>query len=244
MKMRNVFLAIFLTVMMAAVVFAVPGGPEGVSVINSSRRDTFDAGAKQVDAQAGNVTQLEINASVITKRWQGYYGNITGTITLDNAQGNTMYDWTAQDLAVTGEIYAASDTITSWNDIICVNLTGNGTGGPNGINKTQIETLYGMAADDGDSVNATFRRAHNVNVGTLALTDCPATNLYVNNNSQTTDFYESLLTENATGTVVFAADVDQNTIGFNGRPWDFQMIVAENGDVVGVTPYSFYVELA
>src|SRR3989338_1612834 len=132
-------------------VFADPYGPNQITRVQDEVGNLSTIPAVQIQAQAGNVTQLIINASVITERWQGYYGNISGAITLDDAQGNTLYDWSAgTGFAPVGEIYAANDTVSNWTDVICVNLTGNGTAGSWGINVTILETMYGMQPTDGD----------------------------------------------------------------------------------------------
>jgi hypothetical protein len=76
------------------------------------------------------------------------------------------------------------------------------------------------------------------------LNGCPATNTYVSDAAQSTSFNETLLGENTTETIIFATQADQNTVGFDGKVWDFQLIVGENGDAAGSTTYQFYVELA
>ena len=165
-------------------------------------------------------------------------------ITLNDAQSNTMYDWSGTTgFSPTGEIYAGNGTITNWNDVICVNLYGNGVPGQDGINVSVLETMYGMGDTDSDGINETFTTTQDITIGTNTLSSCPATNTYVNNASQTGYFNETLLTENATGTIIFATQVEQDATGFDGNSWDFQMIVGENGDVSGTTQYQFYVEL-
>lgn len=246
MKAMKAIFALFVLVMLAAMALGVPYGPDSVNKVSDERADFSGVSAKQLDAQAGNVTQLELNVSMITNRWQGYYGNISGKITLDDGSSNTMYDWSGNDGAFSpvGEIYAANQSIVSWNDIICVNFTGNGTPGQEGINLTVLETLYGMSPGDGDGIDETFIGLGSILVGTKPLTNCPATHIYQNNASQIAYWNETLLTENSTSAVIFATQVNQNTIGFDGSVWDFQMIVGENGDIAAVTPYYFYVELA
>ena len=81
MKTRNeiviVLLALFVFALMVKTAAAVPGGPNEITVEKSEAGNVSNIAAKQVNAQAGNVTQLTINASIITTSWQGYYGNIT-----------------------------------------------------------------------------------------------------------------------------------------------------------------------
>lgn len=245
-KRRTVGIAALLVILAvtAAFAFADPYGPNAVTPGTSTRADYSGIGGKEVAAQAGNVTELTINASVISKRWQGYYGNITGEITLDDASGNTMYDWSGgTGFSPIGEIYAANQTVSSWSDVICLNLTGNGTVGQTGINVTIVEAMYGMLSTDSDGIDETFSGIGDIVIGTNTLTDCPATHTYIDNATQTSYFNETLLTENTEGSVIFGTAIDQNTAGFNGLPWDFQMIVGENGNDELTTSYYFYVEL-
>lgn len=249
MKTRNeivmVLLALFVfALMIKAVVAADPGGPNSITVEKSEAGNLSNIGAKQINAEAGNVTQLTINASIITTSWQGYYGNITGVITLTDGSGQTMYDWSGgTDFSPVGEIYAGNSSVTSWSDVICVNLNGDGVPGQQGINSTVLEGYYGMDPTDTDGINETFTGTNDITIGANpTLSNCPATNTYVNNASQSTKFNETLLTQNQTGTVIFATQVENNEPGYDGNSWDFQMIVGENG-AAGTTPYYFYVEL-
>ncbi len=247
MKMLRAILVLLVLVAVATTVLAVPGGPNNITVENSERRTNFSTGVKQIEAQAGNVTQLSINTTILTNRWQGYYGNISGTITLDDADGNTMYDWDGTSgFSPVGEIYAANFTVSDWSDVVCVNLTPGGTSadGPSLLNLSILEDMYGMGGNDSDGIDETFSFNESVTIGTTTLDSCPATYIYQSDSQSTGTWNETLLTENATTTVIFAAEVEQDTIGFDGNLWDFQMIVGENGDVDGTTTYYFYVELA
>jgi hypothetical protein len=249
MKKRNEIVLLVLAIMFFGIVFrtatADPVGPNEITVEKSEEGAIGGGAAQEIEAEAGNVTQLTINASTITNRWQGYYGNITGEIILSDAVGNMMYDWTAGATSYTpvGEIYAGNDSVTNWADVACVNLEGDGVPTQDGVNAAILEAMYGMGTNDGDGINETFTSTNDITIGTTTLTECPATNTYVNNASQANKFNETLLTENATGTVIFATQVESDETGYDGNPWDFQMIVGENGDVAGTTTYYFYVEL-
>ena len=247
MKEKNeiiiVLLSLLVFALMVKVVVAVPGGPNSITVEKSEAGNLSNVAAKQVNAEAGNVTQLTINASTLTTSWQGYYGNITGVITLIDGSGHTMYDWSGgTDFSPVGEIYAGNSSVTSWSDVVCVNLNGNGIAGQDGVNATVLEDYYGMSSTDTDGISETFQGTNDITIGTTTLSSCPATNTYVSDAAQNTKFNETLLTENSTGVVIFATQVESDETGYDGSPWDFQMIVGENG-AAGTTPYYFYVEL-
>jgi len=88
-RMMDILMLSVMLLFLIKLAFAEPYGPTLITVDQSSRAN-FSASAKQIGAQAGNVTQLTISTQVATRRWQGYYGNITGGIALDDAQSNTM----------------------------------------------------------------------------------------------------------------------------------------------------------
>ena len=244
MKMIKTILALVIVIILAAIAFAEPYGPTAISR-DRDERGNVSAGTseQEVQAQAGNVTQLSINTTKITNNWQGYYGNISGSITLDDASGNTMYDWSADDFSVIGEIYAANQSIADWNDVICVNLAGTGINGVSGINVTRLEDMYGIQPSEVDGLDETFLGTEDIIIGTNTLSACPSTHTYQSDSPQSNYWNETLITENATGTVIFASKVDDNTVGFDGNTWDFQMLVAEDGGTAGSTSYWFYVEL-
>ncbi|MEA2036792.1 MAG: hypothetical protein U9O94_04750, partial [Nanoarchaeota archaeon] len=106
-----------------------------------------------------------------------------------------------------------------------------------------LEGAFNMSSGDKDGFDETFTGYTNISIGTKDLTMCPSTNMYVNN--ATSNFWnETLLQENiSTKTVIFATEVENDRVGFNGKTWDFQMIVADNGDIDAPTTYQFYVEL-
>ena len=236
--------------LLSAEVFAdEPAGPSGIERGNSERRP--DASPIMVQAQAGNVTALTINATRITNRWQGYYGNITGTIALADANNNSLYAW---DIASPeGEIYAVnSSTTPTWSDVFCFNFTNNKTE-PDGrgilqkFNGTDLELALGMGYDDADGVDETFNRtfegSFEVGSNTIDSTSgCSLVALNVNDAYQELVFEEVLLTDN--NSMIYTALLEPDTMGFQGSQLDFQLIVGENGDTPEATNYYFYVELS
>ncbi len=103
----NSIFALILLVALSGIVSAVPQAPETFTVTESGRRG--NQSAQTIEAEAGNVTALSVDAQIITQAWQGYYGNITGTITLDDADNITFYDWSLS--SPTGEIYALMEAM-------------------------------------------------------------------------------------------------------------------------------------
>lgn len=235
----------------ASIVFSTPAGPTTIETVQSNSRDNFGGSAQEIQAQAGNITQLVITTTTATKRWQGYYGNITGEITLDDANNWTMFSWDSISRPE-GEVYAANGTVLNWENIICTNLSTELSGynctGTNEtcLNITMIESNYGMLSGDSDGVDETFNETLSyLLVGTKPLSNCPMVSLYVNGSNPGQGYWnETLLTINNTHTIIYTSIIRSDDYGFNNQTTDFQMIVGEDGDVAALTTYSFYVELS
>jgi hypothetical protein len=235
-----------LLILFVSQAFAQPQGPSSVAR-GPSERAPQDA-ATQVQAEAGNVTSLQIVATKITSRWQGFYGNITGNISLGDSSSNTMYNW--METAPRGEIYASNGSTTPvWSEVFCFNFSNNlGPGQPivQRFNGTGLENTLGLGPLDADGVDETFNRtftgSFQVAGNTIDSTDsCRTVALNVNGGYQEQRFEEVLLTDNHS--IIYTSIIENSQTGFQGAPVDFQLIVGENGDTPEPTNYYLYVEL-
>ena len=236
--MRNILRTVLLVAMLAlsaAFVLADPTGPTSLSTGASSRYDVSTSGG-QVSAVAGNVTRLDINGTAITEGWQGYFGNILGTIVLGDSSNNTMYDWNLT--SVSGEVYASRQSSITWSGVNCSNNT----------EMTNEETTLNFGATAIDGINETFSSTTHgsffIGATNITSNSCPSTNLY-NSVGASSDWQEVVLAD-ASGNLVFTSIVNDNTQGFDGTSYDFQLIVAEDGHSgdTATTNYYFWVELA
>lgn len=204
-----------------------------------------------IEAQAGNVTELIIFGEQQSDHWVGVYGNITGEITLDDANNWTMYEWGGITYPE-GEVYAANETVVSWGDIMCINLSDmtpgfNCTGtGEDCLNVTELERHFGMDPDDADGFDETFNTTlESIIVGTRTLYNCPKTNLYVNGTIPSeNDWNETILTINNTATVIFTGIIQDDLQGYNNQTWDFQLMLTDDGSDEVPTTYYMYIELS
>ena len=233
--------------------------PQGPTTITSAGSGRFqnNSGSVQIPAQAGNVTALVIDHSRSTEAWQGYYGNITGTITLDDANNQTLYDWSLPN--PTGEIYASNDSIVTWVNVYCMNVSSISINKTyNGIiystNGSDIELNFGINVTDKDGLNETFNSTYSdttgFSVGATLINNvdgCSMANPYTNQASSSA-WQEVLLSDNTS--LIFTALIRENANGFQAGStdtFDFQMLVLEDGHVgseTATTPYYFFVELA
>lgn len=248
LKAKEVSVLVFVIVLalLAFYTSADPGGPQ-IGVGSSERASTNDGVA--VEAQAGNVTALTLNFSRITERWQGYYGNVTGTILLDDANDNSLYSWHVANPE--GEVFAANGTVTSWSEVFCFNFSNNMSDGQNVVqrfNGTDVERTLGMNPGDADGVDETFNQTFTgtFTIGNSVTIDrnsgCSLVSLNVNDASDNLNFNETLLTDNSS--LIYTTILEQDATGFSGSTLDFQLIVGENGDDSEATTYYFYAELS
>jgi hypothetical protein len=244
----TIFIALIILIILGGIVLSTPSTP---NYINTGIPETRPIGTSgiTIEADAGNITELTIEGTRITNYWQGYYGNVTGVITLDDADNFTLFEWSLG--TIEGEIYAANATVSDWSTVRCINLSAdypgyNCTGqSEECLNITEIENAYGMIATDNDGVDETFNGTlGSITIGTITLNNCPMVNLYVNDSSQSTYYWnETMLTINNSETIIYAGIINEDGWAFNNVTRDFQMIVGENKES-GASSYYFYAELS
>ncbi|MBL7055896.1 hypothetical protein ISS07_03220 [Candidatus Woesearchaeota archaeon] len=247
--LKTIFLILALAIFSAAV-FAQPQGPASLAEGADERRDggvDITTGTL-TQADAGNMTSMTINSTVISSRWQGYYGNVTGTITLDDGQNNTLYSW--QLINPQGEIYAVNDSKTvQWTQVQCLNFSVGST--RDNVTLAALENSLGMGTNDVDGVNETFNlsRGGSFTVGSSVTigddSGCSWVSLNTDNGPDTVRFNETILSDNTSNhNVIYTTVIEESLTGFSGSSLDFQMIVGDDGDTVAATDYYFYVELS
>jgi len=243
-KMVGLFvvLLVVLTVsFLSSVVAVIPYGAN----YSNERTTTAPADDPQSHtALAGNVTYLDIYGYTTTQSWQGYYGNVSGTLQLADNNDKVLYNWSL--LSPSGEVYATENGSgqVAWANIACFNLAGN---------HSALETWFNISTDDVDGINETFSDANSHDKFYTANTEfsageCAAAYMYSEIGQGTTGIFEEvLLTDQSDDIqVIFTAILEElDEQGFDGEYYDFEMIVLENGHGTDTTArnYYFYVEL-
>jgi hypothetical protein len=252
MELRNVFILgiLFLGSIGLVVAAALPTAPNSLTPGVSTTFIPGSYGPRSVDAIAGNVTALVITSIGQTKDWQGYYGNISGSITLDDANNFTFYNWTSAEPR--GQVYATLNDSIAWSGVECFNYTNDSR-----AYWQTMESFYGIPTDGVDGINETFNQTDHpaFQVGSRTMTGCPTTYVFQEDSYQQENFVNVLLfdpTINETGWI-YTTVVENKTIGpsqsdllcYNGEPCDFQLLVNEDGHGTdtATTTYYFWVEL-
>lgn len=258
MRQTLIFFGIIVLILGTSLVCAVQPFGAQTNVIGS---ETAPEDSPQgIPAIAGNVTQLDVFGFSTTQSWQGYFGNVTGTIQLADASDNIMYNWSLA--SPQGEIYASTSNSIEWNYLQCLNFTADGShsddtsqaGGTSlyGTNLTQLESSFGIISDDVDGIDETFSllgSGHDLfysNNLEFSEGECQNTRIFSDSGAGEDGKYEeALLYEPTTQSVVFASILDEDILGFDGASHDFEMLVLEDGHGTDTdtTTYYFYVEL-
>lgn len=230
----------------AIAAYSAPIGPDGVEIGNSGGKLQSTSGVP-VAAEAGNVTNLNLNASRQSYHWQGYYGNVSGSIVLDDANNYSMYSW---GLLPVGEVYAVNDSAeVSWSRVYCINLSAPADSASDfqKFNESLLEASYGIGINErdgiGETFNETYGSASGFKVGTVTINSqsyCRMTYTYVNQAYQTGNFPEFLMTDNQS--IIFTTLLEPGIAGYDGNKWDFQMIVPVDSSIQAFN-YYFYLEI-
>lgn len=241
----------FIIIILNIYVSATPIGPDIFLRNFSSGFNNSRFPVRNTSAIAGNVTELSIDAITSTRSWQGFFGNITGEIFLQDSNGYVFYNWTTQE--PNGEIYASPNSSITWANVKCLNYTANGS---TALNLTSLESLFNISSYADDGVDVTYAYLNNPSfyVGSVLISAnaCPTAYINQNNNSQSSNFPNMLLTDNVSivfSTLIENTDSSNSTdkAGYNGVNYDFQLLVTEDGrtDFLNpqVTTYYFWIEL-
>jgi len=233
--MKYTLIAMFALIAVASYVSAEVVAPLSLTEGASERRDLSGLADQSAEAQGGNVTALNIDALTITKSWQGYYGNISGEITLDDGSTNTFYNWTTT--SVQGEVYGTRNSAVDFATTACAS----------GAERTSEETFLGQTATDGDSVTNTFNTTDHPQflVGSTTITSdsCFSTNAFSGGSLDTNRFHQILLTDSAN--TIYTTLIDSDQTAYDGAEADFQLLVGEDehDGQEGPTTYFIWVEL-
>jgi len=225
--------------------FNVPLGVETITYIRSETSNTTLYQPDHFEAIAGNLTEITISGVSPTKSWQGFFGNVSGTLILEDSSGFRFYDWAVAEPQ--GEVFASVNNTITWTSVECAPIEDVGY-------RTEWHDFYGMLDTDYDDLSDTYNETNHgmFQVGFENITGCRTTYTFQNNASQAENFPAVLLTSDDNTTLIFTAILEDNTsgvrdslAGYDGGLYDFQLLVAENGQLGNTvtTRYYFWIEI-
>ncbi len=245
-RLTGILVILYIVIFSVLLVFSVNVGavPQGPTVNSNT---TGSAPAKTAHSRAdegGTITTIAFDLEQQDYAWKAYVGNVTGKLTLDDSENNTIYDWTMS--TVTGEVYAtrASSTPT-WASVVCANDTV--------IAAEQTD----LSMSGVDRINLTFNMTSHqqfeVSGKNFPQNDCNyTTSTYINDTAQSESvnmyFQEVILYDGSN--IIYITIMESDEIGYEtgsaeNNTYDFQMLVPENESTSQTSPltYYFYVEL-
>ena len=254
-------ITLLLILNIASIVYALPTQPTATYISNSTKGSgsglAINYTGNTPTKSGGFIYTMNLVGVSQNSRWKGFVGNISGKLTLDDADDYTIYDWTVTT-SISGEVYATrSSGSVDWSNINC--STTNTTAAE--------EILMNHTTNPSDNISRTFNDTDNTEfyVGNIQIhaNSCPTTHLYVNDSKQETSFQQILLYDgdksyanftNFTSfeNVVYTTIIEEDLPGYNNnastqnKTYDFQMILPEKGYAgwTGATAYYFFVELS
>ncbi len=235
MKQKHTLLLLFAALFLAgAAAQVLATNPEGILnyTIEQTQTRAPQAQGLPITAYGGNITWLHINLVQQTKSWQGFVGNASGEITLDDTASETLYSWNVTNMS--GEIYASTNCSIDWTTVAALN------------DCAVDDPLTGTGAD---SASNTFTPSSNALTYTILTTTIAAGTAcaawpYVNDLPQSVDFENVILeTSNGSNQTIYSAIINgSEPIGFDGEQFDYQMLVPVN-QTAGSTTYCLYAEI-
>ena len=109
---------------MVAVTGIASALPDGATMDINVSASTKGAGTVGTDsAQGVYITGLNATVEQSTAKWQGYCGNVTGSIVLMDSLNNMMFDWGASITNGGTVLATTSSSIPSWTGVELVDTT-------------------------------------------------------------------------------------------------------------------------
>jgi len=219
---RNIMLALFTVTLALGGIYLLIGESayaayqgSNTSVIKTGRITQSSAG--NATADGGNVTLVNLTATVSTDKWQGFYGNVTGTLSL-GLNSNSFYDFSA---ATPLSVFAGLNSSFDFSGLAQVE-------------PDDMDTAYDFSTPaDNDQAADVFTQTNiisGIDVNTTLL------------NGAAGNWYTGLFSDGNVGNqsnYVFGANVT-NGAGFDGTLNDYQIMVPVNAPTMA---YYFFVEI-
>src|SRR3989338_10672111 len=261
------FLLVLSILAFSVFVYAAPSGPTTVILGNSTKNPTaaavINTTINGTISPGGYIFITRLTSLQQNSRWKGYVGNVTGTLTLDDANDNTIFQWTLS--TVTGEVYAtrASGSI-NWSGVNCTWIADDKKNASQGASSNRTpennENQALSHTNKDDNITKTFQYQNHSSIIVLSVAigknECFSAQTWQRDSAQAFDdsdnenYTEVLLYDGAfnrtNGNLIYETKIENDVIGYRtDSTYDFQMIVPESGvpGFASSNAYYFYVEL-
>jgi len=218
---------------------AIPNGPISITHISNSTSTSSGVGTLRSGDDGGYITTVLLDTLQQNYGWKAYVGNITGKLTLDDAGGQTIYDWTLT--TVSANVYISRNDTVQWSSLSCAARS-----------VIEAEDVFiGKSAASDESINKTFNgtthKAFTVAGVTISQSTCPAIATFVNDAAQSSgvnNLFQEILLSDSNGNLIYTTRAETGgAIGYDENTYDFQVIVPDDETPSTITNYYFYVEI-
>lgn len=208
-------------------VFSVPlalAAPVGADVTVGVSETYTPTVTQTVTGEAGNVTEVNVSSVQVTDKWVGFWGRVSGSIVLADANGNYFYQWTVSD-PTGGVVYVANSTVSNWGTLESLNIT-----------KTYLPDFLLQGTD---SFNYTFTQQEDFTSPTITV----YTVNFTLTNPAGSNFKTYALAADSGAVLVWAGKVNAGQTAFNNTyTADYQVLAGMNTQG-GQQTFYFYLEL-
>ncbi len=220
---RKTLIIILSIAILSILSYMATGAFQGGEVTPGRNGSITETTAGSLDAEGGNVTELNITATVSTERWQGYYGNVSGQLQLGDGT-DVFYDFSA---ATALAVFASTSNSFDFSLL-------------NNVTAAAVDTAWSY--NSGNDQAADIFTSYTANVSNVST---PPT-VQLTTGAGNTVWNSTALSN---GTTVdkthfaFGVNVSSsaNAVCFNGDTCDYELMVPADG--LGTDTYYFYVEI-
>jgi hypothetical protein len=216
-------MAMGMVFLMVIIVFAGSAAAQkGATVTNGTPETQTTGTAGSIDAEGGNITSINVTVTgAQTTHWQGFWGQVSGAITLEDATGNQLFNWTMGTMS--GNVY-----ISNYSSVTFTSVTAAAAGACNGITGTGDDSCTNTFNDGTKSFTIAGSAVTNVN-------------LVKTFNYTGTAVWDEGLVNDSSNRLIYVATIYNNANTFKNGAADFQAIVPVNG--TATRTYYFWLEL-
>lgn len=185
-------------------------------------------GQNSSQSAGGYITQIDLYQQTNqTQNWQGYFGNVSGIISLSGSNGTEMYNWTVN--VTNRSIYAIDNaTFAAWDTLFPANIT-------------NLDAIWFGSEVMPDTVKNTYKTGD----GNRTFVDTSINASHVHTTSGFLDHViQSVDTDNANltkGEVLWAAVVVDPKLNYKNQYSNYELLVPVNR--TSPNTYYFYMEL-
>lgn len=215
--------------------------PVGVGVDSNTTVTGSWSPASRAD-DGGTFTTMVLSVTQQNYAWKAYIGNITATLTLDDSNGKTIYDWSLNQASLSGELYASRSGSLLWTGLECAN----------GTTISSEESAVNINSGDTDSINNTFNYTKHPTLvvagTTITNSTCRALYTYYNGSVQSNNessYFPEIIVQNTGGDMIYVTELEQDSTSYvnDSITYDFQMLVPDDDTASQITTYYFYAEI-